>query len=250
MQLLLGKHALITGGSGGIGREICAQFLKQGARISIIARDERHGEEALKELRDVEGADAPCAFYLADVTDTEQMHSALAKIEQDGGAVDIAVNNAGIKADNLLLKMSEDDWDSVIAVNLKSIFTVCKSVIRTMIKKRRGSIVNISSVGGLAGNPGQCNYSAAKAGVLGFTKTLAREVGKRGVRVNALCPGFIDTPMTQSLKSETLQKILDNVPMNRMGTAREIGHAAVFLASDWASYVTGQTLVVDGGLIA
>lgn len=249
MKLLVGKHALITGGSGGIGREITAEFLEQGARVTVIGRDQQHGEEALAELlqRHPKGQ---CAFYLADVAISEQVHRALSRAQEAFGPIDIGVNNAGIKKDGLLLNMPEEAWDQVITVNLKSVFTVCKSLVRSMIKNRAGSIINISSIAGLVGNPGQCNYSAAKAGVIGLTRTLTREIGKRGVRVNAICPGFIDTPMTEFMKGDVLNKVLEDIPLGRMGTPNEIARAAVFLASDWASYITGQTLVVDGGLIA
>lgn len=249
MKLLDGKHALITGGSGGIGREIAAAFLQHDARVSILGRDQAHGQEALKELHS-RCPYGQCAFYLADVASSEQVQGALEKAQKAFGSIDIGVNNAGIKRDGLLLNMSEEAWDQVLTVNLKSVFTLCKALVRSMIKKRAGSILNISSIAGLMGNPGQCNYSAAKAGVIGLTRTLAREVGKRGVRVNAICPGFVDTPMTQSLKKEMLDDIFGKIPLGRMGTSEEIAKAALFLASDWASYITGQSLIVDGGLIA
>lgn len=250
MKLLSGKHALITGGSGGIGRVIAERFVLQGARVSIIAREAKSGAETVSEINDRAKDIDASAFYLADLSKSEQLEKALTSIRTERGEIEIVINNAGMKRDGLLLTMDDAAWDEVLAINLKSVFAICRATLRSMLKKRRGSIVNMSSVSGLVGNPGQCNYSAAKAGVIGFTRSLAREVAKKNVRVNALCPGFIDTPMTQSMKSNAIEKILQNIPMGRMGTCEDIANAAVFLASDWSQYITGQTLTVDGGLIA
>ncbi len=250
MQLLKGKHALITGGSGGIGKVIASHFIEQGARVSIIARDQSLGEETISALNATAQDDEASAFYLADLCNRDQLERALLDLQDKRGPVELVINNAGIKRDGLLLAMDDEAWDDVLAINLKAVFSICRSVLRSMIKKRAGSIVNISSVSGLVGNSGQCNYSAAKAGVIGLTRSLAREVAKKNVRVNALCPGFIDTPMTESMKIGAIEQIVQKIPMGRMGTADDVANAAVFLSSDWARYITGQTLTVDGGLIA
>lgn len=250
MQLLRGKHALITGGNTGIGRVIAENFIEQGARVSIVARDQNLGDETVLALNAQAQSDDASAFYLADLLCGDQLQQALFTLQKERGFVDIAINNAGIKRDGLLFAMDDLAWDDVLAINLKAVFAICRALVRPMIKKRTGSIINISSVSGLVGNPGQCNYSAAKAGVIGLTRSLAREVAKKEIRVNAICPGFIDTPMTSSMKQSAIEKIVQSIPMGHMGSAQDIAHAAVFLSSHWASYITGQTLTIDGGLIA
>ncbi|HEY5236018.1 MAG TPA: 3-oxoacyl-[acyl-carrier-protein] reductase, partial [Rhabdochlamydiaceae bacterium] len=186
---------------------------------------------------------------LADVSDKKAVDQALQEILLEFGKIDILVNNAGITRDGLLMKMTEEDWDRVIAVNLKSVYNTCQALVRSMLKARGGKIINITSVVGLNGNAGQTNYAASKAGMIGFTQSLAKEVASRGICVNCIAPGFIKTPMTDVLTDAQKEGILKQVPMGRLGNAEEIANAAVFLASDWSNYITGQVLTVDGGMV-
>lgn len=245
--LLDGQVAIVTGAGSGIGKAIAACFAKEGAKTALIGRNEDKLKVALEEIALVCGHSS-LMYKIADVSHVSQMAGALDQILQDWGRCDVLVNNAGITQDTLLMKMSDSQWDEVIATNLKSVFISCRHLVRVMLKQRSGSIINVGSVSGVMGNPGQCNYSAAKAGMVGFSKSLAKEVASRGVRVNVLAPGFVSTAMTQALGSSLEARYRDVIPLERFGTSEEIAQAALFLASSMASYITGQVLSVDGGL--
>jgi 3-oxoacyl-[acyl-carrier protein] reductase len=248
MQLLRGKKALVTGGTSGIGKEIALTFARQGADVIIFGTSVERGEQVLKELQQI-SHEQKFAFYSLDVSKKAAVDEVLGKILGSGAIVDILVNNAGITRDGLLMKMSEEDWDQVIAVNLKSIYNLCQALVRLMIKARKGHIINISSVVGLTGNAGQANYAASKAGIIGFTKALAKELASRNICVNCIAPGFIATPMTDVLNETQKQATLAQIPMQRLGKPEEIANVALFLASSLSSYITGQVLAVDGGMV-
>jgi len=242
------KASIITGGTAGIGKEIALAFAKEGAHVAIFGTNAERAKEVL-ELLQQRYPNQKFLAKLADVSDKKAVDQALQEILAEFGKIDILVNNAGITRDGLLMKMTEDDWDRVIAVNLKSVYNTCQALIRPMLKARRGKIINITSVVGLNGNAGQTNYAASKAGMVGFTQALAKEVASRGICVNCIAPGFIKTSMTDVLTDEQREGILKQVPMNRLGSAEEIANAAIFLASDWSNYITGQVLTVDGGMV-
>jgi 3-oxoacyl-[acyl-carrier protein] reductase len=250
MKLLLeGKCAVVTGGTKGIGKAIALKFAQEGAQVIVYGTNPERLSKVLEELHLI--SSKKHAVYQVDVSSKEQVDKAATLILEEIESLDILVNNAGITKDNLLLKMTEEEWDSVMAVNAKSCYTVTKSFIRSMIKKRSGSVINITSiVGGVRGNPGQTNYAASKAAIVGFTQSLAREVGSRKVRINAIAPGFIETEMTEILSENQKKEILLDIPLNRMGTAEEVANAAIFLASHLSDYITGQVLVVDGGKVS
>lgn len=245
-QILLGKKAIITGGSRGIGFAIAKLFVEQGADVEIWGINIEKGEQAATELSQVLGR--PVTFVSADVSNCNSVKEAIQAFLSNHGSIDILVNNAGITRDNLLMRMSEEEWSSVINTNLNSLYYLCSSVIRPMIKARSGSIINISSIVGITGSPGQTNYAAAKAGIIGFSRALAKEVAARNIRVNCIAPGFIDTDMTRILNEELKSNWLKNIPMGRMGLPEEIANAALFLASSLSSYITAQVLSVDGGI--
>jgi 3-oxoacyl-[acyl-carrier protein] reductase len=248
MQLLQNKFAVITGGTAGIGREIALAFAKQGAHVAIFGTNPERAAEILQLLKQTY-PHQKFLVKLADVSDKKAVDQALQEITGEFGKIDILVNNAGITRDGLLMKMTEEDWDRVIAVNLKSVYNTCQALVRPMLKARSGKIINISSVIGLIGNAGQANYAASKAGMIGFTQSLAKEVASRGICCNCIAPGFIKTSMTDVLTDAQKEGILTQVPMGRLGTAEEIASTAVFLASDWSNYMTGQVLTVDGGMV-
>ena len=244
---LSGQTAIVTGASRGIGKEIALALGKSGARVACIARNEEKLKETVDQI--IAAGGAAEAFPL-NVTDSEAVTQLVEKIKGDWEKVDIIVNNAGITRDTLLPRMSDEDWDDVISTNLRSIFLFSRAGIQAMMQKRYGRIINISSVSGIMGNPGQANYSASKAGIIGFTQTVAKEIAKRKVTVNAICPGFIATEMTDALGPAVQDEVKKRVPAKRLGQAEEIADAVLFLASESASYITGQVLVVDGGLTA
>ncbi|WP_299806925.1 3-oxoacyl-ACP reductase FabG [uncultured Shewanella sp.] len=239
---LTGKVALVTGASRGIGRAVAETLVSAGAVVIGTATSER-GAEAIQAYLGDKGHG-----LVLNVTDADSVKSLFETIKENAGDVDILVNNAGITRDNLLMRMKDDEWQDIVDTNLTSIFRTSKAVMRPMMKKRHGRIINIGSVVGTMGNAGQTNYSAAKAGLIGFTKSLAREVASRQITVNAIAPGFIQTDMTDELTDEQQQAIMSQVPMERLGQAQEIANAVLFLASDSAAYITGETLHVNGGM--
>ena len=246
-DLLKGKTALITGASQGIGKEIAYRYERAGADIAftyVSSKDITHKLEDELTVRGVK-----CKGYRVDASDHDATHDMVADVIKHFGRIDVLINNAGITDDALLLRMSEESWDRVIGINLKSCFNTTKAVVPHMIKQRGGSIINISSVVGIKGNAGQSNYAASKAGVIGFTKSIALEYGSRGIRCNAIAPGFIETEMTGKLNEEVVQGWRDAIPLKRGGTAEDVANACVFLASDMSAYITGQTLSVDGGML-
>lgn len=241
-----GKVALVTGASRGIGREIALMLASKGAYVIVNYAGSKDAAEAV--VKEISDAGGNAEAYQCNVNDFAAVHEMIEYIVKEKKSIDIIVNNAGITRDNLLLRMSETEFDEVIDTNLKGTFNVCKNAIRYMLKKRSGSIVNMSSVVGISGNTGQANYSASKAGVIGFTKSIAREVAAKGIRVNAVAPGFIQTDMTDILSVQTKQSLLESVPMKRIGTPSDIAKTVCFLASEDADYITGQVLEVDGGM--
>ncbi|MFW5410715.1 3-oxoacyl-ACP reductase FabG [Pectobacterium brasiliense] len=237
-----GKIALVTGTSRGIGRAIAETLVARGAKVIGTATSEK-GAEAISGWLGENGKG-----YMLNVADAASVESVLAEIRAEFGEIDILINNAGITRDNLLMRMKDDEWHDILDTNLTSVFRMSKAVMRAMMKKRFGRIITIGSVVGTMGNAGQANYAAAKAGLIGFSKSLAREVASRGITVNVVAPGFIETDMTQALTEEQRAGILTSVPANRLGDAKEIASAVVFLASDEAAYITGETLHVNGGM--
>ncbi len=244
---LSGQTALVTGASRGIGKAIALTLGKAGAKVACVARNEEKLQETAKEITDAGGA---AAVFACDVTDSAAVQKLVESIAEDWEKLDILVNNAGITRDTLIPRMTDEDWDDVIATNLRSVFLFTRAGILAMMRKRYGRIINISSVSGIMGNPGQANYSASKAGIIGMTQTVAREIAGRKVTVNAICPGFIATEMTDALGPLVQDEVKKRVPLKRLGEAGEIADAVLYLASESGAYITGQVLVVDGGLTA
>lgn len=241
------KVALVTGSSSGIGAAIAKEIAAGGAAVAIHYRGNADGANAVaSEIRSNGGK---CELFQADVSNTEQAAELIKKVQESFGSLDILINNAGTTRDTLLLSMKEEEWDAVISTNLKSVYAVSKAALRGMIKKRWGRIINITSVVGITGQAGQSNYAASKAGIIGFTKSLAREVASRNITVNAVAPGFVPTALTDVLNEEQRAKIVSETPIGRMGTPEEIAWAVGFLASERSGFITGQVLTVDGGLI-
>ncbi len=247
MKLLEGKVALITGASRGIGRGIALKFAEQGANVAFTYLSSVEKGEALAKELEMYGIKAK--GYRSDAADFKAAEELVNAVVVDFGTVDILVNNAGITRDTLLMRMSEQQWDEVINANLKSVFNLTKAVQKPMLKQRKGSIINMSSVVGVKGNAGQSNYAASKAGIIGFTKSVALELGSRNIRSNAIAPGFIETEMTDVLDPKVVQGWRDNIPLKRGGSVEDIANATVFLASDMSAYITGQTLNVCGGML-
>lgn len=247
MKLLQSKTALVTGASKGIGRSIALKFAEQGANVAFTYLSSVEQGQALEAELASKGIKAK--GYRSDASDFAQADKLINDVIADFGSLDILVNNAGITMDNLLLRMNEEAWDRVINVNLKSCFNTVKAATKQMMKQKSGSIINMTSVVGLKGNAGQANYSASKAGIIGFTKSVALELGSRGVRSNAIAPGFIETEMTGKLDEKTVQSWRDAIPLKRGGSPDDVANACVFLGSDMSSYMTGQVLQVDGGML-
>ncbi|MDB2418020.1 3-oxoacyl-[acyl-carrier-protein] reductase [Flavobacteriaceae bacterium] len=247
MKLLENKIAIITGATRGIGRGIAVEFAKQGANIAFTYSSSVDAAIALETELNALGIKAK--GYQSNAAEFDTAQELAKEILKEFGSIDVLVNNAGITKDNLLMRISEDDFDKVIEVNLKSVFNMTKAVIRPMMKQRAGSIINMSSVVGLKGNAGQSNYAASKAGIVGFSKSVALELGSRNIRSNVIAPGFIETEMTGKLDEATVQSWRDAIPLKRGGSPEDIANACVFLASDMSSYITGQTLSVDGGML-
>jgi 3-oxoacyl-[acyl-carrier protein] reductase len=239
--------AIVTGAGRGIGHAIAVRFAREGARVASVSRTESNAQKTADEINSLR-ADAAKA-YAVDVADQAAVQKAAAEIFEAFGRVDILVNNAGVTRDGLSMRMSMDDWDTVLNTNLKGAFNFTQAVMRPMIKQRSGRIINISSIAGLTGNAGQANYAASKAGLIGLTKTLARELASRGITVNAVAPGLIETDMTTVLSDEIRQAILQKVPLGKLGEPEDIAAAVAYLASAEAKYITGQVLTVDGGMV-
>jgi 3-oxoacyl-[acyl-carrier protein] reductase len=245
MKILEGRSAMVTGASRGIGRAICLKLAAAGANVAGMDIDPQPMLETAGEVRKL---GVQCLELGGDVSIFQQMASAVEQTVKEFGALDIMVNNAGITRDNLLIRMSDDDWQKVISINLTGVFNGVKSAARAMLRQKRGSIVNIASVVGIMGNAGQANYSASKAGVIGLTKSAARELAKKGVRVNAVAPGYIVTRMTEQLSEEARTSLQQQIPMQRLGMPEDVADAVLFLASDASAYITGHVLSVDGGM--
>ena len=246
MSLLADKIAVVTGAGRGIGRAVALAYAKMGADVVCVSRTE---ENSAKVAAEVEAIGRRAWAVAVDVSDTAAVDAAAKGILESTGRVDILVNNAGVTRDNLLMRMSEEEWDTVIDTNLKGAFNFTKALTRPFIKQRSGRIINIASVIGLIGNAGQSNYAASKAALIGFTKSIAKELATRGITVNAIAPGFIETDMTAALSEKMRESILGNVPLERFGSPDDIAHAAVFLAMEPSGYITGQVLTVDGGMM-
>jgi len=247
MGILSGKTAIITGASKGIGKEIAKRYAEEGANVAFTYLSSVEKGQALEvELQEF-GIKAK--GYRSDASKFEQAHELVDQVISDFGQIDVVINNAGITRDGLLMRMTEDQWETVIEINLKSVFNMVKAVIKPMMKQRSGSIINISSIVGLRGNAGQANYSASKSGMLGFTKSVALELGSRGIRSNAIAPGFIETEMTSVLDEKVVKEWESGIPLKRIGQGKDVANAAVFLGSELSSYVTGQTIQVDGGML-
>ena len=240
---LAGKVALVTGGSRGIGHAIAQALARVGATVALLGRDAAKAREAAAALG---GASRG---YGCDVSEAAQVETTVAAVEQDFGRIDVLVNNAGTTRDNLLFRIGEEDWDTVLDTNLKGAFLVTKHAARGMIKRRWGRVINITSVVGISGNKGQANYTASKAGLIGFTKSVSKELASRNVLVNAVAPGFIETELTRNLTPNHRATLLEAIPLHRWGQVGDVASAVLFLASDFASYITGQVLVVDGGMV-
>lgn len=247
LGLLEGKTALITGASRGIGKAIARRFALESCQIAItnIVDD----DEFKTTIGEIESMGVKTKGYVSNAASFEDSQRVINEVVKDFGRIDILINNAGITRDTLLMRMTEDQWDSVISVNLKSVFNLTRAVLMTMISQKSGSIINMSSVVGVSGNAGQSNYSASKAGIIGFTKSLAKEVGSRNIRCNAIAPGFILTEMTEKLPENVKKEWADKIPLKRGGTPEDVANTALYLASDLSSYVTGQTIHVCGGML-
>lgn len=247
MKLLAGKNALVTGASKGIGKAVALNFAKNGANVAFTYLSSIEKGEALEKELSALGVKAK--GYRSDASDFGAAEQLITDVVSDFGSLDVLVNNAGITRDNLLMRMNEEMWDEVININLKSVFNTVKAATRTFMKQKSGSIINMTSVVGLKGNAGQGNYAASKAGIIGFTKSVALELGSRNIRSNAIAPGFIETEMTGKLDEKTVQSWRDAIPLRRGGTPDDVAECALFLASDMSSYITGQVLQVDGGML-
>jgi 3-oxoacyl-[acyl-carrier protein] reductase len=245
-KLLSGQAAIVTGGGRGIGHEISKVLAEAGAAVAIVDWSQYEGAQQLAAAIEAQGGKA--IALKADVTSFDQMSEVASKTQEAFGGIHILVNNAGITRDNLVMRMSDEDWSAVVNVNLKGTFVCTKAVLRTMTKQRAGRIVNIASVVGQMGNAGQCNYSASKAGIIGFTKSVAKEVASRNVTVNAIAPGFIQTAMTDGLPEDVKQKMLEQIPLGRFGQALDVAQAVLFLVGPGASYITGHVIQVTGGM--
>ena len=247
MKLLESKVAIVTGGSRGIGKAICQTFAENGCDVAFTYNNSKESAENLaKELKNI-GINAKA--YKSDASSFDDATQLVEDVINDFGKIDKLVNNAGIKKDNLLMRMNKEDFDSVVNTNLSSVFNLTKASIRTFLKQRSGSIINISSVVGVKGNAGQSNYSASKAGIIGFSKSVALELGSRNIRSNVIAPGFIETDMTDSLSEDVINSWKESIPLKRGGKPSDVGNACVFLASDMSSYITGQVLHIDGGML-
>ncbi len=244
MGELAGQVALVTGGSRGIGLAICREFVRAGARVAVLARDGKKAQEAAASL-----PGSGCQGYACDVANRDQVEEVVERVESELGPIDILVNNAGTTADKLVVRMSDEQWDKVVDTNLRGTFNVTRAVVRGMIRRRQGRIVNITSVVGLTGNAGQANYAASKAGLVGFTKSVAQELASRGILVNAVAPGYIETDLTSDIPEAARQKLFGRIPLGRLGAPEDVAPAVRFLVGPGGAYITGQVIVVDGGAV-
>ena len=245
-MLCEGKVALVTGGTRGIGRAIAERLASEGANVIVSATKQETCEKVASELSATHQTD--CMGLAMDVSSFEAVQTAIKAIIEKYGRIDVVVNNAGITKDNLLLRLTEDDWQSVINVNLSSVFNTTKNVLKPMLRQKGGRIINITSVVGVMGNAGQANYAASKAGIIGFTKSMAKEIGSKGITCNAIAPGFIETDMIESLPEQYLKNIIDSIPLKRLGQPEDIASMVAYLASDQAGYITGKVFEIDGGI--
>lgn len=246
MMELKNKIAIVTGSAQGIGKTIAVSLASEGANLALCDKD---FEGLKKTAAEIESQNVTCVPFSVNVTNAKEVEDMISKVLDKFSRIDILVNNAGITKDNLMLRMTEEEWDLVLAVNLKGTYNFIKAVTKQMVKQREGKIVNIASIIGIMGNAGQANYAASKAGVIGLTKSVAKELASRNINVNAIAPGFIDTAMTQKLAEEIKKAMLDRIPLKRFGLCEDIANAVLFLVSNKASYITGQVLTVDGGMI-
>lgn len=246
-KLLKDQVAIVTGATAGIGRAIAQKYVEQGAKVAVLGTNVERGNAVVQELEKISPGSA--AFFPVNVANTQEVAEVIKKILEKFGKVDILVNNAGITRDQLLMKMTEEDWDNVLEVNVKSCYNFCQALVRTMMKARKGKIINISSVIGLIGNAGQVNYAASKAAMIGFSKALAKELAPRNICVNCIAPGFIETSMTHAMTDDQKKATLDMIPFKRMGAPEDIANAALFIASPLSDYITGQVITVDGGMV-
>ncbi len=247
MQLVMGKNVIITGASRGIGKGIAEVFAQHGANIAFTYHSSDEKAKALAEELSTNGCKVK--GYKSDASEFQAAQQLADSVMEEFGSIDVVVNNAGITKDNLLMRMSEEDFDHVMKVNMKSVFNLTKAVMRPMLKERKGSIINMSSVVGVKGNAGQANYAASKSAIIGFTKSVALELGSRNIRCNAIAPGFIETEMTEALGEDAIKEWRESIPLKRGGTPQDIANATLFLASDMSSYITGQVLNVCGGML-
>lgn len=245
--MLKGKNAIITGASRGIGREIALTLAENGANIVINYRNYNNEIEAL--VKDIEAKGVKIVTVKCDVSNFEEVENLISEAKEKLGSIDVLVNNAGITKDGLLMRMKQEDFESVLDVNLKGVFNTTKLITPIMMKQRTGKIINISSVVGLVGNAGQCNYAASKAGVIGFSKSIARELAPRGVNINVVAPGYVDTDMTNGLSDKVKESILQTIPMKKMGSTKDVANLVLFLSSGLSDYITGQVINVDGGMV-
>lgn len=245
--LLQNQVAIVTGATAGIGKEIALLYANHGAYVIAVGTNEERGNALVEESKKLTGQDL-ITFVKADISKKEEVDALIQSTLEKHQKIDILVNNAGITKDGLLMRMSEENWDRVLEVNLKSCFLTCQAVMRPFMKQKRGKIINVSSVVGIMGNPGQTNYAASKAGMIGFSKSLAKEVASRNITVNCIAPGYIETSMTEALPQEKRDEVAKHIPLGRMGKPEDIANGALYLALPWSDYVTGQVLVIDGGL--
>jgi 3-oxoacyl-[acyl-carrier protein] reductase len=246
MKGLKGKVALVTGGAQGIGEEICEHLSSEGVEIAVCDINKEQADIVAEKLS---GSSVKAKAFFMNVADSAGVEETIQNVIDEFGRIDILVNNAGITRDNLMIRMKEEDWNSVISVNLSGTFNVSKAVVKHMMKARSGHIINIASVVGVSGNAGQANYSASKAGIIGLTKTMAKEFASRNITVNAIAPGYIKTEMTDVLSEEARQAFMDKIPLKKAGTPEDVANVVEFLASDYSSYITGQVICVDGGMV-
>lgn len=244
-KLLKDQVAVVTGATAGIGRAIAKKFVENGAKVVVIGTNIERGQEVVQQFNEI--SPNSTQFLQVNVAKSQEVNEAVEKVLAQFGKVDILVNNAGITRDQLLMKMTEEDWDNVLEVNVKSCYNFCKALVRAMMKARKGKVINISSVIGLVGNAGQVNYAASKAAIIGFTKALAKELAPRNICVNCIAPGFIETSMTHAMTDEQKKAAVETIPLKRMGTPEDIANTALFIAL--SDYITGQVITVDGGMV-